>query len=179
MLHNLFFALRPDQQAAEHVCVLTERLRLRHGLSGRPLARERLHISLNSLGRWPDLPWGLIGEASEVASTVAMRPFVVALDHVVSFQNNAGRRPLVLIGEDGVIGVAALHSAIHQALADAIIVRRPEPVVTPHLTLLRDRRTAPKEFITPVRWWVREFVLIHSPYGESRHDVLGRWPLLG
>ncbi len=73
----------------------------------------------------------------------------------------------------------ALYSAIHQALADALIVGRREPIIKPHVTMLRDRRATPTEFITPVRWWVREFVLIDSLYGESRHEILGRWPLIG
>ena len=179
MLHNLFFAVRPDAPTAEDITDLTDWQRRRHGLSGRPTTRGRQHISLNYLGCAFDPPRRLIARAEEVASTVAMRPFVVALDRVVSFQNNAGLRPRVLVGEDGVIGVHALHSVIHQGLADAFVVRRAVPALNPHLTLLRDRLTAPEDPITPVRWWVREFVLIDSLYGESRHELLGRWPLLG
>ncbi len=178
-MHNLFFALRPDQKAAGHIAFQCDRQRLRHGLSGRPVGRDCLHISLNPLGVGHERPWPLIARASKAVSTIPTRPFVVALDRVVSFQNAVGRRPLVLTGEDGVIGVCALYSAIHQALADALVVRRPEPSVIPHVTMLRDRRATPEEFVTPVRWWVREFVLIDSLYGESRHEVLGRWPLIG
>ena len=37
----------------------------------------------------------------------------------------------------------------------------------------------PEAFIDPVRWTVREFVLIQSVYGEGRLDVLARFPLSG
>jgi 2'-5' RNA ligase len=49
----------------------------------------------------------------------------------------------------------------------------------PHHKLLRKPRDAPPEFIPPLRWWVREFLLIDSVHGEGRHEVLGRWTLGG
>jgi 2'-5' RNA ligase len=49
----------------------------------------------------------------------------------------------------------------------------------PHVTLLYDRQTVDAQGITPVSWRVTEFVLVHSLLGQSRHIVLGRWPLRG
>ena len=31
--------------------------------------------------------------------------------------------------------------------------------------------------LPPVRWPVSEFVLIRSFFGQSTHEVIGRWPL--
>jgi 2'-5' RNA ligase len=47
----------------------------------------------------------------------------------------------------------------------------------PHLTLSREADLAPEAFIDPVSWRVQEFCLIDSPQGESRHNILDRWPL--
>ena len=53
------------------------------------------------------------------------------------------------------------------------------PSGTPHMTLLYDRKTVlPEKLDRPVSWSVREFLLIHSVYGKSEHNVVGRWPLL-
>jgi 2'-5' RNA ligase len=49
----------------------------------------------------------------------------------------------------------------------------------PHVTLLY-RNSAPfTETVTPFAWEVREFVLIHSLLGQTRHTPLGMWPLKG
>jgi len=29
----------------------------------------------------------------------------------------------------------------------------------------------------PIVWTVRDFVLIHSHFGRSRHEQIGAWPL--
>jgi 2'-5' RNA ligase len=173
---NLFFALRPDPDAAGRAVRLAEDLRRSHGMTARPVGRERLHMSLNPLGRWDEAPAEMIARACEAASQVRARPFVVALDRIMSFQAT-DRRPLVLTGEDGVIGALALYSAIHAALGEAGLAPRAERIITPHVTLLRDTRAAPEAFVEPVSWRVDEFVLIESWPGEGRHDIRGRWRL--
>jgi 2'-5' RNA ligase len=52
------------------------------------------------------------------------------------------------------------------------------PRFTPHLTLLYDNRYVEGRDVEPIAWSVREFVLIHSVLGKTRHIHLGRWPLL-
>jgi hypothetical protein len=50
----------------------------------------------------------------------------------------------------------------------------------PHVTLLRGHAVdAVQESIVPIGWNAREFVLIRSFFGQSRHEVMGRWPLQG
>jgi 2'-5' RNA ligase len=174
--HHLFFAIRPEPEAAERIARLALELRRRHGMSGRPVARGLLHLSLNFVGQGAEKPAQLIARACEAAAAVRARPFVAALDRVMSF-SHPQRRPLVLTGEDGLIGVLNLHSAIHEALAQAGLASGLERSLTPHVTLLRDPREAPAAFVAPVSWRVREFLLIDSRRGESRHEVEGRWPL--
>lgn len=177
-MHRLYFALHPDAEAAEAIAALTGDLRRRWGLAGWPVPPDRLHISLNFVGKsTAPPPVEVIAQASAVASTVRGRPFAVGLDRVASFRGDPGRRPLVLLSDDGVVGVHALHATLHKALADAHMRPRKEPVIVPHLTLLRDPAEAPETFVDPVQWMVREFVLIHSVQGQGRHNVMGRWTL--
>jgi len=50
---------------------------------------------------------------------------------------------------------------------------------TPHVTLLYDGRVVTERLVEPIRWTVREFVLVRSLLGKTRHIVIGRWPLRG
>ncbi|MDB5423023.1 MAG: 2-5 ligase, partial [Phenylobacterium sp.] len=117
--------------------------------------------------------------AIAAAGAVRMPPFTVALDRVGSWGRGVGQRAIVMWADDGVIGVRLLHAAIHEALAAAGSVRGPEPGLEPHLTLWRDKAEAPLEFVEPISWRIEAFVLLDSVWGEGRHEVLGRWPLLG
>ena len=174
--HNIFFALYPDDETAERAVALTHRFRRRYSLSGRPMARERLHITLNPVGGAYELPTRLIDQAMEAAAKVRMPPFVVGLDRAVSW-NSQGPRPLVVVGDEGDIGARMLYDRLHVALRQTCLVKPGKRSITPHMTLMRDPVETPETFIAPMRFAVREFRLIDSPYGESRHNVLGRWPL--
>jgi 2'-5' RNA ligase len=48
---------------------------------------------------------------------------------------------------------------------------------TPHMTLSYGRCSLDAQATEPVAWTVRELVLVHSFIGQTRHEVLGRWPL--
>jgi len=176
-MHKLFFALYPTPEAALAALDRARETARVHGLLGRLVAPERLHVSLNFLGADSRRPTQLIDGALAAASKVSMRPFTVVLDRVVSFSPKAERKPLVLYGEDGVLGALALHAAIHARLAEAGLAARPEPEINPHMTLLRDAKAVPETFVAPVGWTAAEFVLILSLQGAARHEVLGRWQL--
>ncbi|MEO8114047.1 MAG: 2'-5' RNA ligase family protein [Phenylobacterium sp.] len=177
--NRLFFALRPEAAPAAEARRLAERLRRAHGLAARPVASERLHISLNFLAALSRPDPQVIDRAKAAVADVRTPAFVVALDRVGTWGRGVGARPVVIHADDGVTGVRRLHAAIHAALAGAGLVRRLEPEIEPHLTLLRDTVAVPLEFIAPVSWRVGEFVLLNSPRNEGRHEVLGRWPLIG
>lgn len=176
-MNKLFFALYPPPKAAAAAIDRGREAARRHGMGGRLVAAERLHVSLNFLGADARRPTQLIERAAAAVSGVSMRPFAIALDRMVSFGATAERKPLVLFGEDGVLGALALHRAIHAKLAEAGVAARPEPMINPHMTLLRDATAVPETFVAPVVWTVTEFVLILSPQGVGRHEVLGRWLL--
>jgi 2'-5' RNA ligase len=116
-------------------------------------------------------------KAASLADRVSEPAFRVMLNHVESWKGDP--HPLVLLGEDGVIGAERLHTAIHKALVTGTMAPRREPAIWPHISLLWDGALVRKEFVEPIGWTAREFVLLDSPFGEGRHEVLGRWPLSG
>jgi 2'-5' RNA ligase len=80
---------------------------------------------------------------------------------------------LVLVGdEEKVIGLTWLHEALAEACG-----WKAESRFTPHISLIWSSDFLPERAIEPFSWTIREFVLIHSMYGQSRHEVLSRWPL--
>ena len=56
---------------------------------------------------------------------------------------------------------------------------RPGIDFKPHMTLLYGEKPMAKQEIEPIRLLVKEFVLIHSERGLTRHNVIDRWPLRG
>ena len=168
----------PDHEAADRIARLAADLRRRHGLKGAVTSVARLHMSLNFVEtfRGPPTRSGL-EKAAALADKVAQRPFVVTLNHVESWKGRNNNNPLVLLGDDGVIGAQILHAAIHKALSAGTMAPRREPEIWPHVSLLWDRGQAPREFIEPITWLARDFVLLDSPVGEGRSQVLGRWAL--
>ena len=174
-IHKLFFTLYPDAEAAEHIARLQGQIRDREGMWGRPMAKTRLHITLNGLGVFGVRPDRLVAEACEAVSRIRIPSFVVALNTVISWKGKP--RPLVILGDEGDYGVRWLHTEIHDALAARDLVSGREPAFNPHLTLLRDPRDMGEEMIPWVEWRVREFRLVDSLHGEGRHDLLGMWPL--
>jgi len=177
--HYLFFALRPAAEAAERLCGLAADLRKRCRMTGRPVAPDRLHISLNFVADLAAPDPQVVDRASAAVAGVAFPAFAVALDRMVTWGRGEGARPIVMRSDDGLLGVEGLHRTLHGALAQAGLAPRRERAFEPHLTLLRDKAVVPLEFVDTVAWTAREFVLLNSVRGEGRHEVLGRWPLGG
>ena len=100
----------------------------------------------------------------------------MTFDRAVSFLGRP--RPLVLCSEDDIPELIALQRALGHAIQKQGLGRA-KPQYTPHVTMLYDERAVEAHAIEPVRWTVREFVLVHSLRGKSQYDVLGRWPLGG
>lgn len=173
---NLFFALLLEGPQADAVASLALRMRAAHGLHGKPMRIERLHMTLLWLGAFADgVPQDVRACALEAGARVAQPAFGVELDRVLSFAAHR-ERPLVLCGAgDGVAGAVALHRALFEA-----VYRRPARPAdfTPHVTLLRDRQPVPEHPVEPIRWQVRAFSLLLNQVGRGGpYAELGRWPL--
>jgi 2'-5' RNA ligase len=162
---RLFFALRPDAAAAERIHALASRLREVHGLKGRPLALERLHVTLLFLGNHDGLPPPLLAFAARAAQALRHAPFELSFDRVMSFTRSNGNAPLVLCRDDGRTPLDTLRRQLGAEAAQSF---------KPHVTLLYDDRMLSLEEIAPISWTVTEVLLVRSLIGCGRHEVLSR-----
>jgi 2'-5' RNA ligase len=175
---RLFFALLPDAPAAAAIASTAKRLKAEHGLKGRVLANSRLHVTLHFFGDHVGLPQALVDALSAAASQLHHAPFDVSFDHAMSFAGRPRRRPFVLRGSDeGLAALMDFRRALSEALARHGLDHLVEARFTPHVTLLYDPQLRPRQPIEPIVWRVREFVLVDSLIGQSRHVPLARWPL--
>ena len=175
---RLFFAVHPDPQTARRIVALAEALRAKHGLRGKPIAAERLHVTLHHLGDHCGLPESLIARIGGAATQLTMPPFEVGFDRVASFVRGARSRPCVLRAEaeDANPALLALQAGLAAHLRDAGLGRYVERHFTPHVTLLyADVEVA--ETVAQIGWTVRGFALVHSLLGRGQHRILQSWPL--
>ncbi|MFI5000654.1 MAG: 2'-5' RNA ligase family protein [Reyranellales bacterium] len=167
---RLFLAVLPDPETASRIADVAQRLRVGHGLTGKPLEPEHLHVTLCHIGDGVGLPSEVVASVAERAAGVVMPPFRIAFDRVMSFRNGA----FVLSGDESVIGLEVLQQRLSDALDGRPQRARP---FTPHLTLLRDGHRVPEHSIEPIGWTVCEVVLVHSLLGRTMHRHLARLPL--
>jgi RNA 2',3'-cyclic 3'-phosphodiesterase len=183
---GLFFAVYPDSNTAAGIAKFAQQLcadehvrsGTRRGVRSKPLAANRLHVTLRHLGNFAGgLPADVVEAAKRAAASVSMAPFTVEFDALASFAKKPRPGPAVLVGEHGVRGLQALHDALEARLrGDGI---EPDERFTPHLTLAYGMPWIERRPAEPACWNVREFALIHSLLGRTRHIVLARWPLVG
>ena len=174
---KLFFALRPPAETAEALESLAGDMRRRFKAPGPAMPKDRLHVSLNSLGAHVRRPEALVRQAVEAAATLRAPAFVLAFNRLGSWGRGDGVRPVVLWGDDGVIGAELLHVALHRVLSAVNLAPRRPQEIAPHVTLWRDARGVPETFVGPIQWRARELVLLLSAHGHGRHELLGRWRL--
>jgi RNA 2',3'-cyclic 3'-phosphodiesterase len=176
---GLFFSVFPEPPAAVRIAQLAQDLRCRYRLGGRPLLTPRFHSSLYGFDSCDATPATVVAKARQAAAIVTARPFRVSFDCVMSFSGKDGRYPLVLVGEDGVIGLTMLHSSLCTAPRTMGIPSKAHSSFTPHVTLLYDARRVDEQPIESICWPVREFVLVFSLIGRTKHVPLERWQLRG
>ncbi|MFP3562651.1 2'-5' RNA ligase family protein [Paraburkholderia sp. SIMBA_030] len=178
---GLFFAVFPDTNTATSISKLAQRLCGQTHSKGKPLAANRLHVTLLHLGNFAGgLPPAWVDAAMNAAASIRMAPFSVEFDSAVSFALKPRPGPLVLGGGEGVVGLHALHDALGLALRAAISGDRavsPSVPYTPHVTLAYGMPWAATRPVEAISWNVREFVLVHSLLGRTRHVALARWRL--
>ncbi|NYE29530.1 2'-5' RNA ligase [Rhodanobacter sp. K2T2] len=177
----MFFALLPDEQAKAEMIRIGERLVKSHRLGGSSVDIDRLHITLTPIGKPDRLRQPLEGALLAAAENVRMKAFEVTLDSAMRFSNTSadGRFPFVLCADASTTQAALnLRKALAQAqYAQGLFVPGVSSYM-PHVTLLYGHGVeAIEQPIPPISWRAREFMLIRSFFGQSRHEVMGRWPL--
>lgn len=176
-LDFLFFALFPSAEDALQAVRLRKRLLLDLGLTGQPIAPERLHVSLHAIGAWHGLSRAAVRAASDVGASFSKPPFEIVFDRAMSF---AANRAFVLrTGAD--LALRSFQHALGVELKKAGIGRRVTSRFTPHMTLLYGNCMLAERSIEPVRWTVRDFALVQSlrGRGHSEYVHLAHWPLRG
>jgi len=166
-----FLAAVPDGAVAARIYRLARTLKRAHKFTGKPIASDRLHISLFFLGGLPD---PIVQMACEALTGVRMQPFDVSFDRAVSFRGKPGSRPFVLVGDEGTSPLQSFRQMLGDALTRSGLKRRANANFTPHVTLLYDARNAEEYPIEPISWTVDELVLVRSQNG---HRHVARWPL--
>lgn len=175
--YNLFFAIVPSGEDAQRLAQVGAELRRRHGLQGRGLDAQNLHVSLHAVAGYADkIPRSDIDAARAAAGRVTWPSSSIVFDRACSF-DSAGNNPFVLRcdahSDDAVI---QLRDTLGSELRRAGL--RPKPSSTPHMTLLYDRRLVPEQPIEPLCWIATRFSLILSHQGLGHHQRLGDWPPL-
>jgi 2'-5' RNA ligase len=122
------------------------------------------------------LPRDAIAAIGEAVSAVRCRP---SRSRLIGWRISAVRpnRALVLVGDDSVAGLRRFRHALVTAPRKIGFARGWEPSYEPHLTRLYHEGDIADEAVEDIRWTVREFVLVRSLYGQSRHLLMARWSL--
>ena len=178
-VQNLFFAILPDRIAAGRATRLAWSLRDEHGSPRTPLAPACLHISLIGFGVDARPRPELVARVSDAAAAIALRPFEVELDRVMTFRGEPRRLPVVLLGDSTVSALSLLRSTLGAQITSLAFEHWARSRFTPHLTLFYGERPVEQRTVPAISWPVREFVLICGRRSPHRHIVFGRWPLRG
>lgn len=173
---RLFFAIRPDAAAVQRIGALQQRLRTTHGVRGRTIAPERLHVTLQMLGDFPAWPAALIETASAAAAALEFPAFEVCFDRLACFPRPRDV-PVVLRGGQALAVLEDFQRRLAHALAAAGLPPGQPPRFTPHVTLFYAHAAVSGEPIEAIAWTVHAFELVHSAIGRNRHTTLARWPL--
>ena len=176
---NVYFAVLPDPDIARRMREVGLGLWDRHRFPGRVQPARLLHVSIAHVGRFPEAPDGIVAAARTAGASVRDAAFEVSFDRVHSF-DSARAPPVVLRCGYGDAGFAGLRRAITTSMLGAGLRAGPSVGLTPHVTLVYDGLSISEMLLEePIRWTVREFVLVRSLYGRGRHVHLGRWHLDG
>lgn len=178
---DMFFAILPDQEARAEIIRIGERFVKSHRLGNGIVDIDRLHVTVTPVGKPDRLQQPLEGALIAAGDAVHMTSFEVTLDSAMRFSNQApdGRFPFVLCADTSTVQSAL---SLRKALADAqyaqgLMVAGVSSYL-PHVTLLHGHGIdAVEQPIPPIKWTAREFVLVRSFFGQTRHEVMARWPL--
>lgn len=174
---RLFFAILPDDGARARIATWYHEFRLAHGIKGKAIDPARYHITLHFIGDFEGVPEHLVSRALVVAERFKANGGVdVTLDRARSFSRPGSRRgsPFVLTCSEAETPIHALHRRWVEAMHDADVPVVSDHAFNPHLTLAYDRSVHDEQAISPVRWFAREIVLMHSIVGQGKYLPLAR-----
>ncbi len=157
-----------------------ERFLKSHRLSGVPALADTLHMPVCPAGKADQVLHRPMEELLLTAGAeVCETGFAATLDSAMRFSARAGQFPFVLCTDSATTAaVLQLRKAIAVAQQSLGLPVTGVSSFLPHVTLLQGHSVdAVEESISPISWRVDEFVLLRSFFGQSRHEIVGRWPL--
>ena len=115
----------------------------------------------------------------EAGRQVQVAPFEVTFDLAMGFKNS-GPSPFVLCAHDDPSGLSDLRRAIGSAMQNVGFCDTSRAGFKPHVTMMYTSEMLPPVNVhQPIRWTVRNFVLVRSLHGLGRHVHCQRWALHG
>ncbi|HVY98583.1 MAG TPA: 2'-5' RNA ligase family protein [Dongiaceae bacterium] len=183
-----YFAVLPPVEVRRAMIRLRQETVARERIFGRPVAPERLHISIAPLMR--SSPCAVPGFADTIEPLAdgivlqaTMPAFDVVLDRVQTFnsrERDAAHRRYYLVLDGGDLpGLMRLNDLFRQSLARRGLGAGMPTAFNPHLTLFYANRPIAPRDVPALRWTVRDIALVQSFHGQGRHAILKRWPLAG
>ena len=167
-LHRFFFACRPPPPLAMHIeqTFLPPR-------QGRGWVRpEHLHVTLAITDDYRIHPPGITDALLGVGDSLAAKPVRLIFDQLVG----SGSRLLLKYSEP-IPALQQFQRRLGLAFAVTGLSLRAGWRFSPHMTLFHGAGQPFCVGIDAVSWTAGEFLLVHSLVGETRHDLLCRWPL--
>jgi RNA 2',3'-cyclic 3'-phosphodiesterase len=168
---RLFFALWPDDAAAEALESLAAQLASRAG--GRATPRAKIHLTLAFLG---DVPPDRADDLVRAADTVREKPFEVVLDRIGSFRH---ARVAWVGSEAPAPALVSMEATLREALRSRGFGLEERPFA-PHVTLVRKtERSLARAAIAPIAWTAGEIALVRSDTGKGTYTTMATWALGG
>jgi 2'-5' RNA ligase len=186
-----YFAILPPEQIGRAMVCLRQEIVARERIFGRPVAPERLHISIAPLMRtsptdMPDFAQAVEPQAVEsladgIVAPVKMPAFDILLDRVQTFntkdRDEAHRRYYLVLDSADLPGLMRLNDLFRQSLIGHGLGAAMPKAFNPHVTLFYANRPIAPRDVPPIRWRVHDVALVQSFHGQGRHVVPKRWPL--
>jgi 2'-5' RNA ligase len=171
---RLFLGIFPDAIVQDTIAQAARRVQRQHGMHGQPLHPSRCHMTVHHLGDYPELLPERVDAALMALDRTIAPAWEIAFDRIASFRGKH-KHPCVLRCPDTESGAHALWRETWAHFAAAGFTQWLQSGFTPHVTLLYGDRLLPAPMaIEPIRWTVRELVLVHSRLGMTEYHSLGR-----
>ena len=170
----LFLAILLDSSLYQVATGRIQRTCREYGFTRQPISADRFHITLKVLGAYSE---PLATEISEIAASVRFPAFDIRLDKALSYRNR-NPHPFVLTSDAGLDPVRAFYQVLDERLTAGGFASAGKHSFNPHMTLIWDPKMVPvHNLMHPLKWTAQDFALVRSYQGQSRYDIVERWPL--
>lgn len=143
---------------------MMDELRRAHGLS-RSYAVDRIHMTLVPFGDIRTISPRHLDLIRRAAASLQAEPFEVTLDRLKGNALVGGRMRAVRDFQRALV-----------TRLEAFGVDLPDYAFHPHASLTYEEWTPRNIAVSPIRWQVRQLLLINSIHGKG-HELLDSWPL--